>query len=238
MKVEVGIIVALDGMTAQEATDTAQKLSNNDVTVKVNDVLYDHGWEILNDLSSCGVDVFADAKIKDIPWTAANITKKLVQGNPKFITLHATGGTKMMEFVVEKRKQSNILAVTELTSIEFEFLQKIYRTPLNMGKIVFNLALDALNAGVQGIVCSGQELKYLDRFRELDSLIKVVPGIRPQWYQDTHPEPDDQKRLMTAGEAAAKGADYLVMGRPILRAGIPPSDALQKTREEIAIALE
>lgn len=151
--------------------------------------------------------VFADVKLYDIPNTVANSVKKLSRAGADMITVHASGGIEMIKAAKQNAGRSKILAVTVLTS----------QNNKNTKRNVIKLAQDAITVGVQGIVCSGQELGALKGVPGIKSIIKVVPGIRPVWYA----KKDDQKRTITPHEAIRLGADYLVIGRPITKAKSP-----------------
>lgn len=197
------IIVALDGISEKEALRIAKLLKGHVWGFKVNDLLF-YDVAIMHKLKKFG-KVFADAKLCDIPNTVSNCVKRLSSAGADLITVHASGGIEMMRAAKKSADKSKILAVTILTSSE-----------TNSGKVV-RLTHDALKANVDGIVCSGHDLLSIRRIPGVQSLLKIVPGIRPNWYK----KKDDQKRTITPKEAFARGADYLVIGRPILNAKNP-----------------
>lgn len=223
------VIVALDGLNVTAALDLAKKLSGEDVVFKANDLLDDGGPEILATLGAYG-GVMADPKFHDIPNTVENRIKKYVIHAPDFITVHASGGVPMMKRAVENRGDSSILAVTVLTSLNEEECKSILGGSVK--DKVLQYVDNALLAGVQGIVCSPNELEFLSEVPKFKSLIKVTPGIRPLW---SLTEKDDQSRIMTPYMAASKGADYIVIGRPIVQAK-DPVEAVKKTKYEILTA--
>lgn len=157
---------------------------------------------------------FWDGKWHDIP----NTTKQAMLGAnivaPGFVNVHASAGIDAMGQVVDLNTNSRVLAVTVLTSLEENEAHDIYGSPSKAK--VLRFARDAKLAGCDGIVCSPQELPLLKTRRELRGLLFVVPGVRPVWAST-----DDQKRVMTPGEAIKAGADYLVIGRPITK---PPKE--------------
>lgn len=218
------IIVALDGMEYDTALWMAEGLSRFGVLFKANDLLDDKGPSVIGRLSSFG-GVMADPKFHDIPNTVANRVKKYAVHNPSMITVHASGGIDMMRKAAENHK--GILAVTVLTT------QGEEECTLNLGGSVkakvLQYARNAVLAGVYGIVCSAQELEFLSKFPELDHLVKVTPAIRPAWHIDPK---DDQKRIVTPAQAAKLGADYIVIGRPIVEDD-DPVEAVRRTLEEI-----
>jgi orotidine-5'-phosphate decarboxylase len=167
--------------------------------------------------------IFLDLKLHDIPNTVAGAVKAAVHCQADFLTIHASGGRDMMRAAVaaaaeEEQKTGyaapKILAVTVLTSLDAAVLESVgQEAPLE--KQVLRLARLAKESGVQGLVCSPQEIALLKRELGQDILL-VVPGIRP-----AESATGDQKRVMTPQEAMAAGADWLVIGRPITEAKSP-----------------
>lgn len=227
------IIVAYDDLDLDKAISLARQFNNSgvDIVSKVNDLLDDEGPSIISKLREYG-DVMADPKLHDIPNTVKNRVKKYAIHKPYFITVHASGGIEMMRKAVENCGESKILAVTVLTSLNEEECNINLGAPVKVK--VLQYARNAVLAGVHGIVCSPQELKFLSQFPELKNLIKVTPGIRPKWHIDPK---DDQSRITTPRDAVLLGADYLVIGRPIIQSENPVG-ALQNTREEIISAMK
>lgn len=207
------IIVALDGMSAVKALQVARELRGLVWGFKVTDLLYED-VAIIDKLKKFG-NVFADAKLYDIPNTVSNSTLKLSKAGADFITVHASGGIEMMRAAKRSAGKSKIIAVTVLTS-----------TGGSVEKEVARLARDVVRAGVDGVVCSGRELKLLSAVKNSQLLLKIVPGIRPSWYGKN----DDQVRNVTPKEAVRWGADFLVIGRPITT----PSSAIEATKQILA----
>lgn len=193
------IIVALDGISEKEALRTARILKGYVWGFKVNDLLFENK-KIISKLKKFG-NVFADAKLHDIPNTVANSVQRLSRAGADMITVHASGGVEMMKAAKRNANQSKILAVTILTSDKAN------------PKKVIKLLQDAIKAKADGIVCSGRDLKVVGNIPRSESLLKIVPGIRPKWYK----KKDDQKQVMSPKEAIKLGADYLVIGRPIIK---------------------
>lgn len=193
------IIVALDGVSVKEALHIASKLKSKVWGFKINDLLFEP--DIIQKLKKYG-KVFADAKLYDIPSTVFNSVKKLSEAGADMITIHASGEVEMMKAAKRAAHRAKILGVTVLTSQKSvdknEFLK---------------LVDDIKKAKLNGVVCSGHELKYL---KDL-GLLKVVPGIRSKWYNIK----DDQGRTTSPLEAVKLGADLLVIGRPIIKSADP-----------------
>jgi len=207
------IILSLDGVSVKEALKIAAKLKNNVWGFKVNDLLFSvEGGEIIQKLKKFG-KVFADAKLHDIPSTVARSVARLEKAGADLITVHAVGGVEMMEASKKAARRAKILGVTILTSkntvSKKEFLK---------------LIVDIKKAKLDGVVCSAHELNYLKNFRGL----KVVPGIRPKWYNIK----DDQGRTVTPLEAVKLGADLLVIGRPVIKSA-NPVEAVERISSEI-----
>ena len=120
---------------------------------------------------------------------------------------------------------SKILAVTVLTSLDENMAKDIFNK--NVKDLVLSFAEEIKRASLDGLVCSGHELLSL---KDINGLIKVVPGIRPSWFS----EADDQKRITTPKEAINWGADFLVIGRPILNSN-NPIEAINMILKEIDI---
>ena len=203
------IIIALDGISQKKALQIAKMMKGFVWGFKLNDLLFNN-TSIIHKLKKFG-KVFADAKLHDIPNTVSNSVKKLSMAGADMITVHASGGVEMMKSAKKSSGQSKILAVTLLTSKK--------NNPIEITR----LTKDVVKVGVDGIVCSGNNLLPIKRIFKSKSLLKVVPGVRPKWYK----KKDDQRRIITPKKAIELGADYLVIGRPILNVK-NPLDALDK----------
>ncbi|MDD2703978.1 MAG: orotidine-5'-phosphate decarboxylase [Acidocella sp.] len=169
-----------------------------------------------------GRNVFLDLKLHDIPNTVAGAVRSLLPLGADMLTIHASGGAKMVEAAAkaaaEGAKSPKILAVTVLTSLDASALAEtgVAGGPAQQ---VLRLARLALANGADGLVCSAHEISRLrDAFG--DKPILVVPGIRP-----VGAALGDQARVMTPEEAVAAGADYIVVGRPITGAANPAEAA-------------
>lgn len=198
------IIVALDGMDREEALMLAWTLSSTVWGFKVNDLLLSHGLDIIRELKCLG-RVFADPKLYDIPKTVGNGVRRLAHAGADLITVHASGGKRMMRAAVENAGESKILGVTALTSMDDSEVQATYHRTVD--ETVWDLAHLAHESGAHGVVCSSREVKMLSHL----NFIKVVPGIRLKSVDG-----DDQRRV---GDGA--GADLFVIGRPIVEASDP-----------------
>jgi orotidine-5'-phosphate decarboxylase len=180
--------------------------------------------------------LFLDLKFHDIPNTVAGAVHAATRLAPGLLTLHAAGGRAMMRAAAAAATEAaevhgvarpRLLGVTVLTSLDDADLESVGQaTPVS--DQVRRLAALAADSGLDGVVCSPRELDLVRR--ELDrAFLTVVPGIRPDWAQS-----DDQKRVMTPGEALACGADALVIGRPITGADDPVA-AARRIVQEVAV---
>ena len=199
------IIISLDGMSKDRALKISRSLSSSVWGFKVNDLIYED-LGVIGELKKLG-NIFVDVKLYDIPNTVANSVKRLSNRGADIITVHALGGIEMMRKAKENAGTAKIIAVTVLTS----------SNPKNVVDIVKGLTQDSLVACVDGVVCSGNELDVVNSIKGMTQKLKIVPGVRPSWYQDI----DDQVRKITPQEALELGADYLVVGRPITLADNP-----------------
>ena len=228
------IIVALDVKDKGEAVKVVSGLRDAR-TFKVGLELFTaEGPAVFKKLKVLRKDIFLDLKLHDIPNTAAGAARSAVRHGVQMMTIHASGGKEMMARAAaaaretaeeEKLPKPLLLGVTVLTSLKADELDEIGMNPDTAAQVL-RLAGLAKAAGMDGVVCSPQEIEII-RKEFGRELVVVTPGIRPAWAAA-----QDQKRIMTPAEAVAKGADYLVIGRPIT--GAPsPADAFRRIVEEL-----
>jgi len=226
-KAAENIIVALDLPTKKEALELVEKLDGQISFFKIGLQLYTaEGPGIVRQISATGSKVWLDLKLHDIPNTVAKAVESASRLGVQMLTIHLSGGSEMVRAATAARiKNMLLLGVTVLTSATEETLREIGI----QGKIddqVLRLAKLGVEAGIDGVVASPHEIKSLRR--EFGNKIRiVVPGIRPSWS-----EPGDQRRTMTPYEALEAGADYLVIGRPIV-AHPNPTEAVAKVLGEL-----
>jgi orotidine-5'-phosphate decarboxylase len=221
------IIVALDVPTKREALELVEKLRDQISFFKIGLQLYTaEGPEIVRAVSSTGGKVWLDLKLHDIPNTVARAVESADRLGVQMLTIHLSGGREMIRAATAARPTNILLlGVTVLTSATEETLREI-GVQDKVDHQVLRLAKLGVEGGIDGVVASSHEIKPLRR--EFGNRIKiVVPGIRPSWS-----EPGDQRRMMTPLEALEAGADYLVIGRPII-AHPNPREATMKILEEI-----
>ena len=198
------LIVALDFKNFDEMSKFAEKLDPNKCIVKVGLQLFiSDGLRVLDYLSDKGFDIFLDLKLHDIPNTVMKAIEQITKFNVLMTTIHLQGGLEMIKAAIEVKKQTKLIGVSLLTSLDTTDTELMYGNQLNDQFI--KLLKVAEQSEIDGIVCSPKELQSITT----NELIKVVPGIRNSELAD------DQKRVMTAKEAYENGADYIVVGRPI-----------------------
>jgi orotidine-5'-phosphate decarboxylase len=214
------LIVALDVSTAAAARKIVAAVGDSALAYKVGMQLYTaEGPCIVRELVGSGRRVFLDLKYHDIPNTAAAAVREAAQLGVSMLTVHASGGGKMLRAAVEAAEPDLlVLAVTVLTSLDDVDLGKI---GLRGGVLdqVLRLAALALSNGCKGVVASAQEAAALREEFGHDFAI-VTPGVRPAG--SGH---DDQARVVTPAEAIAAGASHIVVGRPITEASDPAAEA-------------
>src|SRR4051812_1141459 len=222
------IIVALDVATEDEALRLVHQLRDQVSRFKVGLQLYTAtGPKLLQELVGNGAKVFLDLKLHDIPNTVSNAVKVAVKLGVDMLTIHLSGGEPMIQAAVEAAAgQTTILGVTVLTSQTEETLKSLgVNEPLEAH--VVRLGKLGVKCGVGGLVASPKEASVLRReFR--DEIRIVTPGIRPEWATA-----GDQKRITSPRTAIEAGADYLVIGRPII-ADPDPRTAVERILSDIS----
>jgi len=174
------------------------------------------------------VEIFLDLKLHDIPKTVASATAAVASLNPKFLTVHASGGGAMVSAAVNAAPHIGITAVTILTSLSEDELFRIgFANPALESAVA--LAELATSAGAQAIVCSPLEIAAI-RAVVAPEIRIITPGVRPAGTEGN----DDQMRTMTPKAAIVEGADYVVIGRPITEARVM-RDAARKIYEELSL---
>jgi orotidine-5'-phosphate decarboxylase len=231
------LIVALDNFgSINEFKKIASELKNMVSYFKV-------GLELINTkdgIESCikilkknKSKIFYDAKLHDIPNTVAKSVKNICKLKVDILTIHSSGGRAMVEAAVKSRNEAKskmqIFGVTILTSLSDKDTKTIYGKKTK--EKVLELALLAKQSGLDGIICSPQELTFLKSREELKGLKFITPGIRPHLADQ-----DEQTRSATPAQAIQSGADQIVVGRPITSSK-KPKDAAKKILDEIQKSL-
>ena len=215
------LIVALDVSTASQAQSIAAQVGESAGFFKVGKQLFTaEGPQVVRDLVASGRRVFLDLKFHDIPNTVAGAVASAAQLGVSMLTVHASGGSKMLKAAVEAAGPSGpmVLAVTVLTSLTDSDMTEI-GVPGRVRDQALRMAALARACGCPGIVSSPKEAGEIRR--ELGAGFAIVtPGIRPAGSQS-----GDQARIATPADAIRSGATHLVVGRPITAAPDPAAAA-------------
>ncbi len=226
------IIIALDFDNETAVMTLIEKLDPKQCRLKVGKQLFTlYGPPLVKRLQAAGFDVFLDLKFHDIPNTVAAACRAAADLGVWMVNVHASGGRQMLEAAQGALSSSGasrplLTAVTILTSLAEQDIHEVGFSG-QVAENVLRLAKLTASAGLDGVVCSPQEISLL-REHLPASFCLVTPGIRP-----ASAAADDQKRVMSPHEALEKGANYLVIGRPITQAA-DPQIALQEIQQNLA----
>ena len=241
------LIVAADFKPASDTADWSERgrikvrtailqfawsLKGTGVYLKVNSALRAFGYDLIDEIHSCGLKVFADLKLFDIGETLATDGMFLREAKPEIVTTVCTAGVKAMQVLKAELPDTEVLGVTVLTSLKDADTHAMFSCSTE--EAVLRFAQVAADAEINGFISAPKELALLRaQFGVLFSL--NAPAIRPAWAVVAN---DDQnlKRAMTPAEAIKAGADRIVVGRPITQAE-NPYDAVMRTIDEIASAM-
>jgi orotidine-5'-phosphate decarboxylase len=216
------LIVALDVSSAAAARRIVAAVGDSSFTYKVGMQLYTaEGPGVVRDLVVSGRRVFLDLKYHDIPNTVSSAVKEAAQLGVSMLTVHGSGGGRMLRAAVEAARNNPglmVLAVTVLTSMGEDDLSKL-GVRGTVADQVLRIAALALANGCQGIVASAHEASAL-RTELGDEFAIVTPGVRPAGRGH-----GDQVRVVTPAEAISSGATHIVVGRPITEAEDPAAEA-------------
>ena len=217
------IIISLDVGTKREALALAGELGEARVFKVGMELFTAEGPALLEETVRLGKRPFLDLKYHDIPNTVAGAVRSAVRAGVSMLTLHTSGGREMMAAAAQAAREESartgkdrplLLGVTVLTSLKEEELRRV-GIDHSVADQVLRLAALARDSGLDGVVSSPHEIEIIKKECGGEFLV-VTPGIRPAWAAA-----QDQKRIMTPAEAIGKGADYLVIGRPITAAPSP-----------------
>lgn len=230
MNIAEHIIVPLDVPTKSEAIALINKLPQV-LWWKVGlELFVSAGTDILTLLKERQKRIFLDLKFHDIPNTIAGACRSALAHEVDLITIHCTGGKNALKAAVEVVQHAanhpKLLGITLLTSLNSRDLAFDFKISLELPEYVLQMALLAQESGLDGVVCSPQEVEQLRQICGHDFLL-ICPGVRPKWSVT-----GDQRRVMTPAQAIGAGADYLVIGRPITQA-TDPVEAWEKIASEL-----
>jgi orotidine-5'-phosphate decarboxylase len=220
------LILALDVDRAEDALVLVRQLKPFLSLFKVGNQLFTReGPAFVKALRNEGVDIFLDQKWHDIPQTVALAVEAAVALDVRYVNVHASGGLEMLRAAqgAVKGSRTEVLAVTVVTSLDDAALHQIgfQRTAAEQ---VVHLARLAVRAGIRGLVCSPHEIELI-RQQIPEPMNLVTPGVR-----SAADGLQDQKRTLSAAEALRRGANHIVVGRPITKA----SDPVAATRALLA----
>ncbi|MDB5175678.1 MAG: orotidine 5-phosphate decarboxylase [Candidatus Saccharibacteria bacterium] len=248
------VISALDNMSWEAATAQVNEIGDFIGMGKTNALHQRLGTDhAVDTLAENGLYTMLDGKYHDIPETVAGLVREATLSGSSLITVHASGGERMLEAAIKGRDQGRdqtrnvfkradreriggVLGITVLTSLDGEDCESIFGIDKEdkdaIKKKVVQFAYMALDAGLDGIVCSSLELSAIRANKDFDDLLTVVPGITPAFATKA----TDQKRTTTAKQAIEQGADLVVIGRAINDAkayGLTKAEAAQAVAEEV-----
>ena len=210
------IIVALDSNNLNKTIKLVKILKKDTYAFKIGyQFFYNFGIEGYKKIYSISPKIFLDLKLHDIPNTVEKGLEALIKMKPLFTTIHISGGDDMMISSTLNKKNTMILGVSILTSLDSDQTKKYYNKK-NVSALVKKFALEAKKNKLDGVVCSPQEIKHIRKIVGKNFII-VTPGIRIT----NKLESDDQKRVETPKKALELGANYLVIGRPITKSRDP-----------------
>ncbi|MDF5710557.1 MAG: orotidine-5'-phosphate decarboxylase [Nostoc sp. S4] len=218
------VIVALDMPDEESAIAIVERLEEVTFFKVGLELFTSTGPKILEILKSKQKRIFLDLKFHDIPNTVAGACRVAADYGVDLLTIHATCGIEALKAATEAVHQGSaqagvkppkLIVISLLTSISARQLAFDLKIPLELPEYALEMALMAQEAGLDGAVCSPQEVAQL-RQTCGDNFLLVCPGVRPTWADKA-----DQKRSLTPAQAMIAGADYLVIGRPITTAADP-----------------
>ena len=210
------IIVALDSNNLSKTIKLVKILKKDVYAFKIGyQFFYNFGLEGYKKVYSICPKIFLDLKLHDIPNTVEKGLEALIKMKPLFTTIHISGGDDMMIASTVNKKNTMVLGVSILTSLDSDQTKKYYNQK-KVSILVKKFAQEAKKNKLDGIVCSPQEIKHIRKIVGKNFII-VTPGIRIS----NKSKSDDQKRVETPKKALKLGANYLVIGRPITKSRDP-----------------
>ena len=225
------IFCALDFTEIKETQKFINKIRNHVGGIKIGlEFFFKNGPAGVKEIKKNGIPLFLDLKLKDIPNTVKKATENIVDLEPDFLSVHITGGLKMLKELIAVKKNIKILGVSMLTSLDKSDLES-FGIKLSNDKYVEKLCSLGLKAGIDGLVSSASEVRNLKKkFKK--KILFVTPGVR---FKKTLMH--DQKRVVSPGQAVKAGSSILIIGREITQSK-SPIDILKKISEDIEANIE
>lgn len=213
------VIIACDFKNKEELFEFLKPFQGEKPFIKIGmEIFYKEGPSLVKRLKESGCRIFLDLKLHDIPNTVEKTMRNIAELGVEITNVHAAGGIEMMQAArrgldsVETGRNTKLIAVTQLTSISQEILEKELFIAKPLPEVVRAYAENAKKAGLDGVVCSALEAPIIQEL----GLLSVTPGIR--FSEDSN---NDQKRVSTPAYAKELGATYIVVGRSITAAENP-----------------
>ena len=219
--------VALDSDSNKKNLTIVRKLKNHVYGFKVGyrSFYRTDSIDLIREIKKTS-KLFLDLKLNDIPNTVLQGMESLEKINPDYLTLHISGGLHMLKeakkYIIQKKSKTKLLGVTLLTSLDQKDIKSMFGN-ITTKQVLKNYAKLADEAKIDGLICSGQDLKILDGHKKL---LKITPGVNLYKRKS-----DDQKRTISAIEAFINGANYIVIGRELINHK-NPINVLQSYYEE------
>ena len=211
------VIVALDTSNIKKVKEIVQKLKSEVYAFKIGyEFFLNHGIKGYNTVRKICPRIFLDLKLNDNPNTTKKGIEAINKLKPLLTTIHISGGDEMMKASLINRKHTKILGVSILTSLDNTQTKKYYNEK-KIENLVKKFVKQAKKNKLDGVICSPKEIKYIRKEVGKNFLI-ITPGIR---INNSNKIKDDQKRVLTPAEAISLGANFLVIGRPILQSKNP-----------------
>ncbi len=222
------VIVALDSNNLTKIKNIIKLLKKEVYAFKLGyEFFFNHGIIGYKQIKKISPNIFLDLKLHDIPNTVSNGIRAIDKLKPLLTTIHISGGDDMMSASLIDQRYTKILGVSILTSLNSQQTFKYYKEK-NVKLLVKKFVMQAKKRGLDGVVCSPLEIKYIRNIVGKKFII-VTPGIR---LGNLKKRTDDQTRIMNPIEAIKSGADLLVIGRPILNSR-DPLETLKKINSSL-----
>ena len=231
MKFKEVIFCAIDFSDLKESQKFLKKVVNHIGGIKIGlEFFLKNGLHGVQEIKKFGLPIFLDLKLKDIPNTVRKAAENVIDLDPQYLSVHLTGGVQMLNELISIKKNTKILGVSMLTSLDNSDLRS-FGIKIDSHQYVENLTNVGLKAGIDGLVSSALELPDLKR-KIKKKIIYVTPGIRL---------PDDnindQKRIISPGMAVNNGASILIIGRTITESE-EPIETIKKISRNIEECVE